>query len=126
MSLDVEGETEAQAASAAVNISWVFSLDNISGSDTAGYAYNSGYRAAGSSLSAVGNYTSPLTNGIDRFTTTLHGGFDGYDITEREPFRNTKMASQTEDTSYEIYSLRKAVNIISSPDDVSMNAVVNP
>jgi hypothetical protein len=124
-SLDVEGETFAQTGSA-VNISWVFSLDNISGSTAAGYAYSNGYRAAGTSVSALGNYTSTLDAGLDRFTTTLHGGFDGLDIKEREPFRNTKMDNQTEDTSYEIYSLRKAINIVSSPDDVSMNAIVMP
>jgi len=123
--LDVEGETFAQTGSA-VNISWVFSLDNVSGSLTEGFVYGSNYRVTGSSISAVGNYTSPLSLGIDRFTTVLHGGFDGLDITEREAFRNTKMDNQTEDTSYEIYSLRKAVNIISSPDDVSMNAIVMP
>ncbi|MHC4752800.1 MAG: phage tail sheath subtilisin-like domain-containing protein, partial [Planctomycetota bacterium] len=123
--LDVEGETFAQTGSA-VNISWVFSLDNISGSTAAGYAYSNGYRAAGTSVSAVGNYTSSLDAGLDRFTTVLHGGFDGLDIKEREPFRNTKMDDKTEDTSYEIYSLRKAINIVSSPDDVSMNAIVMP
>jgi len=120
--LDVEGETFAQTGSA-VNISWVFSLDNISGSTAAGYTYNNSYRADGKS---VGNYTDTLSEGLDRFTTVLHGGFDGLDITEREAFRNTKMDNQTEDTSYEIYSLRKAINIVSSPDDVSMNAIVMP
>tara|TARA_R100000406_G_C3112860_1_gene124845 strand:- start:54 stop:2996 length:2943 start_codon:yes stop_codon:yes gene_type:complete len=121
-SLDVEGETFAQTGSA-VNISWVFSLDNLSGSSTAGFTYGSGFRASGDS---VGNYTAILGEGLDRFTTVLHGGFDGLDIKEREPFRNTKMDEKTEDTSYEIYSLRKAINIVSSPDDVSMNAIVMP
>ena len=123
--VDVEGETFAQTGSA-VNISWVFSLDNVSGSATDGYAYSSGNRAAGTSVSAQGNFRSTLTAGLDRFTTVLHGGFDGLDIKEREPFRNSKMSSKTEDNSYEIYSLKKAINIISDADDVSMNALVMP
>jgi hypothetical protein len=120
--IDVEGETFAQTGSA-VNISWVFSLDNLSGSDASGYTYSNSYRADGES---VGNYTTTLGLGLDRFTTVLHGGFDGLDIKEREPFRNTKMFGKTENNSYEIYSLRKAINIISSPDDVSMNAITIP
>jgi hypothetical protein len=120
--IDVEGETFAQTGSA-VNISWVFSLDNLSGSDASGYTYSNSYRANGKS---VGNYTTTLGLGLDRFTTVLHGGFDGLDIKEREPFRNTKMLGKTENNSYEIYSLRKAINIISSPDDVSMNAITIP
>jgi len=65
--------------------------------------------------------------GIDRFTTVLAGGTDGYDITEREPFNARSISdSDTEDTSYTLYSLRKAVNTISDPDYVQMNAVSIP
>jgi len=126
--LDVEGETTTKKGSDSVVIAWVFSLDNVSGSVSAGFAYNSGYRAAGTSISAAGsnNYTTTLGLGIDRFTTTLFGGFDGLDITEREPFRNSGMSDKTETTSYEIYSLKKAINIVSDPDDVSMNAITIP
>jgi hypothetical protein len=130
--VDIAGETTAHTGSQAYEIAWVFSLDNISGSSAAGYQYsggNSGYRTAGSSVTAVSGYKTALTNGLDRFTTVLHGGFDGLDITEREPFRNSKMSgisSISELNSYELYSLRKAINIVSSPDDVQMNAITIP
>jgi hypothetical protein len=126
--LDIEGVTATNSGSSAIVIPWVFSLDNVSGSVSEGYAYNNAYRSTGVSLSAVGsnNYTTPLGLGIDRFTTTLFGGFDGLDITEREPFRNSGMSDKTETTSYEIYSLKKAINIVSDPDDVSMNAITIP
>ncbi|MHC4753057.1 MAG: hypothetical protein ACYTFW_24735, partial [Planctomycetota bacterium] len=130
--VDVAGETTTYVGTQAYEIAWVFSLDNISGSSTAGYQYlggNTGYRQQGSSVSAVGSYTSSLDAGLDRFTTVLHGGFDGLDITEREPFRNSKMNDITnisETNSYELYSLRKAINIVSDPDDVQMNAITIP
>ena len=130
--LDVAGETTAKADSEAFEIAWVFSLDNISGSLSAGYQYlggNTGYRQQGKSLSALGSYTSSLDAGIDRFTTTLHGGFDGLDITERDPFRNSKMDDITnisDTNSYELFSLRKSINIVSDPDDVQMNAITIP
>ena len=129
--VDVAGETTAYTGSQAYEIAWVFSLDNISGS-AAGYQYsggNAGYRTAGTSVTAVSGYTASLAAGLDRFTTVLHGGFDGLNITEREPFRNSKMngiASISELKSYELYSLRKAINIVSSPDDVQMNAITIP
>lgn len=126
--LDIEGVTTANSGSQSTVISWVFSLDNISGSATAGFNYASNYRSSGVSISAAGtnNYTNTLGAGIDRFTTTLHGGFDGLNITERDPFRNSGMSDKTEDDSYAIFSLQKAINIVSSPDDVSMNAITIP
>ena len=130
--VDVAGETTLFTGSQSFEIAWVFSLDNISGSATAGYKYlggNNGYRKQGLSVSAGGSYTSSLNAGLDRFTTTLHGGFDGLDITEREPFRNSKMNAITnisENNSYELYSLRKSINIVSDPDDQEMNAITVP
>ena len=130
--VDVAGETTANSGSQPYEIAWVFSLDNISGSATLGYQYlggNTGYRQQDKSLSAIGSYTSTLDAGIDRFTTTLHGGFDGLDITERDPFRNSKMdaiSGISDVNSYELFSLRKSINIISDPDAVQMNAVTIP
>ena len=124
---DIEGETNQYVATAATVIAWIFSLDDVSGS-AAAYTYNSGSRAAGTSVSAVqGGYTGPLDAGLDRFTTVLFVGTDGYDITEREPFRNSKFSSVTDEKkSYELYSLRKAINMVSDPGAVEMNAATIP
>jgi hypothetical protein len=130
--VDVAGETTNYTGSQAYEIAWVFSLDNVSGSTADGYQYlggNTGYRQQGKSVSAVGSFTASLNAGLDRFTTVMHGGFDGLDITEREPFRNSKMnaiSGITELKSYELFSLRKAINIVSDPDDVQMNAITMP
>jgi hypothetical protein len=131
---DVAQGTQANATTDPLQTSWVFSLDDVSGSvvssQIAGvseYAYNN--RRSGESLTAKAgeDYKSVLKMGIDRFTTVLAGGTDGYDITEREPFNARSISdSDTEDTSYTLYSLRKAVNTISDPDYVQMNAVSIP
>jgi len=127
-SYDVFLETTGSITNA-VEISWVFSLDNVSGSAADGYTYGRAQRSAGTSLTAPvdASYKAALDAGIDRFTTMLHGGFDGYDITEREPFRNTKFAAATDEkASYELYSLRKAINIAGDTDRVQMNVVTIP
>lgn len=131
LSVDVAGETSALTGSQAYEAAWVFSLDNISGSATAGYQYANNYRSLGTSVTALGStgYKAALTAGLDRFTTTLHGGFDGYDVTERDPFRNSESvfaAASEGNASYQLFSLRKSINMVSDPDDVQMNAIVIP
>ena len=131
---DIAQGTQTNAATDPLQTSWVFSLDDVSGSvansqisGVTTYAYNN--RRTGESLTAkVGeDYKSVLKMGIDRFTTMLAGGTDGYDITEREPFNARSISdSDTEDTSYTLFSMRKAINTISDPDYVQMNAVSIP
>ena len=109
---DVEGDTPTRATTSALSISWVFSLDDVQQPSAGVFTYASGSRNSGTAISAqAGNsYKDVLSGSIDRFTTTLQGGFDGYDISEREPFTNRKIGS-TEETSHELFSLRKAINI---------------
>jgi hypothetical protein len=124
---DVQGITTANSSSVAIVTSWVFSLDDVSGSAGDGFSYNTLNRRNGQSLSAAsGSYTASLDAGLDRFTTFLHGGFDGYKITEAEPFNNTAMTATDEKTDYALFSLKKAINIASDPDYVQMNAVTIP
>jgi hypothetical protein len=125
---DIEGQTTTNATTESIVTSWVFSLDDISGSAADGYTYAAGQRRSGDSVTSGGNtYKTALTAKLARFTTLLAGGTNGYDITEREPFRNTAFSSATDEkASYELFSLRKAINIASDPDYVQMNAVTIP
>jgi phage tail sheath protein FI len=88
----------------------------------------SGTRQGGLSISAQsGGYTGSLNKGIDRFTTLLHGGFDGTDITERDPFRNSATAAGTAEVdSSKLHSIKRAINIISDTDQVQFNVAVLP
>ena len=121
---------------------WVFSLDNVSGTfdtnnnnvvvDGTGQ-YNVDYRAGGRSLTAQSqsangiSYKNVLDAGYDKFTTVLFGGVDGFDVTERNPFRNSAISTTaTEQTSYELASLKRAVNIIADADQVQYNLAAMP
>lgn len=125
-----------------LQIAWAFSLDNVSGTfDTANNnvvvdgsgVYNAQFRTAGLSLTAQSqssngvSYRNILDAGYDRFTTMLHGGFDGFDVTERDPLRNSAIsATATEKTSYALASLKRAINIISDSDQVQFNLATIP
>ena len=121
---------------------WVFSLDNVSGTfDTSNNnvvidgtgQYNVDYRTSGQSLTAQSqsangiSYKNVLDAGYDKFTTVLFGGVDGFDVTERNPFRNSAIGTTaTEQTSYELASLKRAVNIIADADQVQYNLASMP
>ena len=129
---DVDGTT-TNSGSSPIVLSYAFSLDDVkgtlSGADLSGSAtWAAGNRALGTSISATGSntYTTVLDAGIDRFTTVLAGGSDGYNKTEREPFANKDMDGKTEQTSYGLFSLRKAINMVSDPEVVQMNAATIP
>ena len=121
-----------------LNYSWVFSLDDISGSSTTAEAtYTSGSRAEGTSLTAVG-YTSPsglvtsasyeavLAAGFNKFTTMLNGGFEGLNILEREPFANRILSGKTAQSSYAFASIERAINAVADPDVVDCNILTVP
>ena len=125
-----EDKQTTNAGSSAIVSSWVFSLDNIgyvSGVNANnGYLYKHDSRRGGESISASGSYTDTLSAGIDRFTTFLHGGFDGFNIQEADPFNQTAMTATDEDDSYALFTLKKAVNIASDSDYVQMNIISMP
>lgn len=65
-----------------------------------------------------------------RFTVVFWGGFDGMDIVEKDPFRNTLIESySTPDDateSYALYSLLKAIDVVSDKDVVSYDMISMP
>ena len=122
--------------------SYVFSMDDLSGSSVGTDAsadvyskisYVSGSRANGDSITAMsGSYRSLLSAygdvGGAKFTMPLFGGFNGLDITEREPFNDARAlpAAATEENSYAYYSLRKAIDMIADPEYVELNLAAIP
>ena len=109
---------------------FMFSLDDISASsDLGNYSYVSGSRASGVSVTAdSGSYKDILDAGYDRFTVPLFGGFDGLDITEAEPFNNSRaLRDDATETTYAMYySVKKAIDILADPEFVEMNLVTIP
>jgi hypothetical protein len=113
--------------------SFIFSLDDVvvTSSATLGtYTYwSSGSRAAGDSLTAKsGSYTNILDQGHDRFTMPLFGGDNGLDITEKEPFRNTRLDDNggTAVANYAANSLFRAIDSVKDPEVLDMNLLVLP
>tara|TARA_R110000824_G_scaffold43779_1_gene127774 strand:+ start:18017 stop:20926 length:2910 start_codon:yes stop_codon:yes gene_type:complete len=121
---------------------YVFTLDDIVGDsnrgldtsgDTTHVRYTSGSHADGTSLSHMsGGHAAVLARGIDKFTTVMHGGHDGLNITEADPFRNsildgtdTRYGSTTT-TNYARASFERALEVISDPDEMDFNLAVMP
>lgn len=115
----VAGETE---------YSWYFTLDDLVSSGNNHAAYVSGSRAAGTSITAISstNYNGLLSLGFDRFTSPMFGGFDGLDITEKEPFNNTDLEGGTETTNYAYNSIKRAIDSVADPEIVEYNLAVMP
>ena len=120
--------TSGYAAGAALEVPFVFSLDNIV-YNASGYIYVSGSRTRGESFTAGTGLglRNLLTAGVAQFTAPVHGGFDGLDITEREPFRNTGIAaSATVRTNYALNTLQRAVATAADPERVVTNLITVP
>ena len=107
---------------------WLFSLDDViqlSGKDYSNYS--SGSRAQNLSLSASGSWRTTIDNGWSKFTAPLYGGFDGLDITEIEPFRNTKLNADTNrNTNYAMNTIRTAIEVITDPEMLDCDLAVIP
>ena len=127
-------------------VPYVFSLDDVSpvANNKNEGVYARGLRKAGSSFTAGKDFpvaagTSPVVShsngttyqnvlkaGFNRFTTCLHGGFDGLDIQEREPFRNTLTSGKTESNCYALHTLVRALDVVRDPEVVEYNLLTAP
>lgn len=109
---------------------WKVSLDDVvTGSNNANWA--SGSRALGNSATAVGGtYESILDAGYDNLTSPLYGGFDGLNIKEIEPFRNSAMTTggtqDTEFNNYAVNTIQQALHSVSDPEAVEFNLLAVP
>jgi hypothetical protein len=114
-----------------VKTSWYFSLDDLVykiGSKNLAF-YRSGSRADGDSITArSGSYKDVLDRGYDRFVAPLYGGFNGFDLKEREPFNDTRAlpAAATETTYAMYYSAKKAIDMFADPEFVEGNILALP
>ena len=115
------------ADDASMEYSFKFSLDDVKPTGSTDSAHAEGNRAAGTSYTAIsGTYEGVIDAGFDRFTAPLVGGFDGLDITEKEPFNNREITGQSQVTSYEFNSVKRAIDAVADPEVVDMNLLVVP
>ena len=112
--------------------SWIFTLDDVapSATDADHSIHLSGSRSAGTSWTAVSGSTFILTGsraGFKRFTSPMFGGFDGFDITEKDPLRNSKInANPTAKNDTIYYSLKKAIDVIADADYIEYDLAALP
>ena len=146
MGADFQGAGTTDANGTTTETSFYFSLDDLVAVSTSGsllaragqdqgaltardvgtMCYISGSRRRGKSYTAQRHgFKDLIRSGFTKFTAPVYGGFDGLDITEKEPFRNSKMTGD-ETTSYELASLKRAVDSVADPEVVEMNALVAP
>mgnify|MGYP003672258389 FL=1 len=124
-------------------ISYVFTLDDMCNTDTTSATnavtgtnvYASGSRAgsSGGTFEALAyvnstSWKNTLDAGADQFTTVLHGGFDGLNIKETEPFRNSYWddITPTELNSYTFNSLKIAIDSLRDPENVEFDLAAMP
>ena len=131
--LRVAGHDPTARVAGSSQYSWVFTLDDVKESpDDAKHAvWVSGSRAANTSFTAVSGSTSyhyVLTLGYDKFTVPMFGGTDGFDITEKDPFRNKFLSKGSEDetTNYAYYSLKKAIDLVSDEEFAEFDVLTMP
>ena len=123
--------------------SFVFSLDDLVVTPgTRTVTYTSGSRALGTSYTATSG-SAALLNGeggassddnveIRQFVMPVWGGFDGLDITEKEPFKNDRdngglaADSQTDTNNAMLYSVNKAIDSIKDGEQVIANSLSIP
>jgi len=113
--------------------SFVFTLDDLvinTGSNevtyTSGsYKTSAPYTSTDSFTSDSGSFSDLLDLGVRQFLMPLHGGFDGFDITEKEPFRDIP-DTRDDKTSYLHYTLNKALDTVLDPEVVPANMLLVP
>ena len=125
--IDVARRTPVGISADSSETAFYFTLDDVRLDGDGNAFYQSGSRNAGNSVTAVsGTYNDILTRGYDRFTMPLFGGFDGINITDRDPFNSTGMTDKTVKTSSPFYSVKKAIDTVKDPEVVEFNLASMP
>ena len=116
--------------------SFVFSLDDVRVNESTNVlSWASGSRASQLSYTGGGsggsgaekNIQDLFDLGVKQFALPLFGGFDGLDITEKEPFRNAAIGSTLSETTNHLqYTLNKALDAVADEEVVPANLIAIP
>jgi len=132
---------------ASLDRQWVFTLDEVRINKATGFSnstparnissvyWQSGSMKAGVSWNAsnsigdgAARFENVLESGINRFISPMWGAHDGLDITERDPFRNSRLDdnSEVEEQNYAFYTIKRAIDQISDKDSLELNIATIP
>jgi hypothetical protein len=109
--------------------SWIFTLDDIKlrADDTSEALWVSGSRKAGESLTATSGTNAVLDNKWNKFTSPFFGGFDGFDIKEKDPLSNTYIGTNAAvNTNYAFYSIQKAIDLAADSEYMEFDIATIP
>jgi len=105
--------------------SFLFTLQDLV-AGTSGATYTAGAYAGSTSIDGAGSTFDVLSAGYDRFTMPVVGGFDGVDIAEQDPFRNSLLSGGTEINNYAYNSVRRAIDSVSDEEVVECDIITTP
>jgi len=115
--------------------SFIFTLDDLSGSATSGSVaaapgemfWVSGSRSGATSYRGTSSFGAMLKKGFDQFTLPLFGGNDGLNVKEMEPFRNSAITdTDSAKTNYIVNSIQHAIASVADPEVVDTNMISMP
>ena len=108
--------------------SFIFTLDDlIVDTNNNTVTYTSGAHGLGTSFTAQNDFGKLLEQNVRQFLMPLHGGFEGFDITEKEPLRDGLISSTRNDRNDHIhYTLNKALDSVKDPEVVPANLLIMP
>jgi hypothetical protein len=82
---------------------------------------------ANKSYAASASFGALLDKNVRQFLMPLHGGFEGFDITEKDPFRDDLLGTVRSDvTNHLQYTINKALDSIRDPEVVPANLLLVP
>ena len=113
---------------AAKNSQFIFTLDEVVTAGSMSAYAEPGSRKTGASTTAAGakGWKAIIDAGYTRFTSPLFGGFEGVDIREAEPFRNTLLDGATVLDSYVYNTVKRAIDTVSDPEYTECNLITMP
>ena len=107
--------------------SFSFTLDDLVIDTAAGtVTYTSG-SGDSTSYSKVNTFGALLDKEVRQFMMPMWGGFEGWDIKEKEPLRDDLIGTtSSESTNYLQYTLNKALSSVSADKDIPGNLLLVP
>ena len=104
-------------------------LNDVSAANVETAVWTSGSRAGtgvNASFTAKSGSQQLVNLGFNKFWMPLAGGFDGVDITEADPFNNTRALDGGTSDKYAYASVDRAIELIKDPEAVEFNLVAMP
>ena len=109
-------------------LSFTFTLDDLV-IDTAAntVTYTDASYTAGTSYTKLNTFGALLDKNVRQFLMPIHGGAEGWDITEKEPLRDDLIGTTRDDaTNYLQYTMNKALDSVLDPEVVPANLILMP